>query len=175
MDPREEMYELGRALKPHGLKGEVSIKLDVDDPRHYADLDMVWLERQGTLVPYSILSISIRPKSTVVRFDGIDDVESAQALAGSTLKLPLSVLPPLDGLRFYYHEVIGFALTDVNFGSLGSILQVMDLPGNPLFKTKKDDREGLFPIQDQTLVSIDREKRIITVEMPEGLPSLYFD
>ena len=105
----------------------------------------------------------------------IDDVASAQALAGSTLKLPLSVLPPLDGLRFYYHEVVGFALTDVSFGSLGSIIQVMDLPGNPLFKTKREDREGLFPIQDQTLVSIDRETRIITVKMPEGLPSLYFD
>ena len=174
MDPRENMYELGRALKPHGLKGEVAIKLDVDDPRHYAELDMVWVDRRGALVPYTILSISIRPKSTVVRFDGVDDLEGAQALAGSTLMLPLSALPPLDGLKFYYHEVVGFELTDVNFGALGTILQVMDLPGNPLFKTEKDGREGLFPIQDQTLVSVDREGKVITVEMPEGLPSLYF-
>ena len=76
MVPSDDMFELGRALKAHGLKGEVGIKLDVDDPSRYANLDMVWVERQGALVPYSITSISIRPKSTVVRFEGIDDVDA---------------------------------------------------------------------------------------------------
>ena len=67
----DDMFELGRTLKPHGLKGEVAIKLDVDVPQHYASLDMVWVERQGTLVPYTIQSIAIRPKTTVVQFDGV--------------------------------------------------------------------------------------------------------
>lgn len=171
---KPDMFELGRALKPHGLKGEVAIKLDVDDPRRYADLDMVWVERQGTLVPYSILSISIRPKSTVVKFEGVDDVDAAQAMAGATLMLPAAALPPLEGLKFYYHEVVGFALVDRQFGPLGTILTVMDLPGNPLFKTDLEGREGLFPIQDATLKLVDRERQVIEVEMPEGLPSLYF-
>lgn len=168
------MFELGKALKPHGLKGEVAIKLDVDEPHRYAELDMVWVERQGTLVPYAIQSISIRPKSTVVTLEGVDDIEAAQSIAGSTLLLPLAALPPLKGLKFYYHEVVGFALVDDQFGALGTITTVLDLPGNPLFKTEKDGVEGLFPIQDQTLVDVDRATRTITVHMPEGLPSLYF-
>ena len=49
MAATDDMFELGRTLKPHGLKGEVAIKLDVDVPKHYASLDMVWVERQGTL------------------------------------------------------------------------------------------------------------------------------
>lgn len=174
MVPSDDMFELGRALKAHGLKGEVGIKLDVDDPSRYANLDMVWVERQGALVPYSITSISIRPKSTVVRFEGIDDVDAAQAMADCRLLLPLSALPALDGLRFYYHEVVGFSLQDATEGPLGTIVNVMDLPGNPLFKTERNGKEGLFPIQDQTLVSVDRVARVITVQMPEGLVSLYF-
>lgn len=174
MDTWDDMFELGRTLKPHGLKGEVSIKLDVDVPSHYVDLDMVWVERQGTLVPYPIESISIRPKSTVVRFEGVDTIEEAQAISGLRLLLPLSALPPLDGLKFYYHEVIGFEVVDEVHGSLGSIVDVLDLPGNPLFKTRLDDKEGLFPIQDHTLTHVDRAARRIHVRMPEGLPSLYF-
>ena len=93
MTERSDMFELGKTLKPHGLKGEVAIKLDVDDAHRYQGLDMVWVERQGTLVPYSILSMSIRPKSTVVRFEGIEDVDAAQTMSGHRLLLPDSVLP----------------------------------------------------------------------------------
>ena len=174
MTERSDMFELGRTLKPHGLKGEVAIKLDVDDARRYEGLDMVWVERQGTLVPYSILSMSIRPKSTVVRFEGIEDVDAAQTMSGHRLLLPDSVLPPLDGLKFYYHEVIGFMLEDAQHGSLGSIVDVLDLPGNPLFKTNKEGKEGLFPMQDHTLVDVDRKDRIVRVNMPDGLRDLYF-
>ncbi|MDA8695354.1 ribosome maturation factor RimM [Flavobacteriales bacterium] len=171
----DEMFELGRTLKPHGLKGEVAIKLDVDVPKHYAGLDMVWVERQGTLVPYTIESIAIRPKTTVVQFHGVDDIEAATALSGHRLLLPVAALPTLTGLKFYYHEVVGFALEDERFGSLGTILTVMDLPGNPLFKTELKESEGFFPIKDETLVSVNREAKTIVVSMPEGLPELYFD
>jgi len=170
----DDMFELGRTLKPHGLKGEVAIKLDVDVPQHYASLDMVWVERQGTLVPYTIQSISIRPKTTVVQFDGVLDVDAAAALSGHRLLLPVAALPPLTGLKFYYHEVVGYALFDVQFGALGTISTVMDLPGNPLFKTSQDGKEGFFPIKDETLDSINRETQTIEVKMPEGLPELYF-
>ncbi len=171
----DEMFELGRTLKPHGLKGEVAIKLDVDVPKHYAALDMVWVERQGTLVPYTIQSIAIRPKTTVVQFDGVDDVDAATALSGHRLLLPVAALPPLSGLKFYYHEVVGFAVEDRRYGSLGEITTVMDLPGNPLFKTDLNGSEGFFPIKDETLVSVNRETKTIVVNMPEGLPELYFD
>ena len=174
MHAAEDMFELGRTLRPHGLKGEVAIKLDVDKPGHYAKLDMVWVERQGTLVPYGIHSVSIRPKSTVVQFDGISTLEEAEAMSGHRLLLPLSVLPPLDGLKFYYHEVIGFELIDSVCGSLGTIKDVIDLPGNPLFKTERDGKEGLFPMQDNTLDTIDRVNGSIGVTMPEGLPALFF-
>ena len=174
MAATDDMFELGRTLKPHGLKGEVAIKLDVDVPKHYASLDMVWVERQGTLVPYSINSISIRPKTTVVQFDGVDDVDAAAALSGHRLLLPVAALPQLTGLQFYYHEVVGFALIDQRYGPLGDIATVMELPGNPLFKTALHGNDGFFPIKDETLVSVDRDTKTITVNMPEGLPELYF-
>jgi 16S rRNA processing protein RimM len=102
-------------------------------------------------------------------------VEAATALSGHRLLLPVAALPPLKGLKFYYHEVVGFALEDERFGSLGTIATVMDLPGNPLFKTALNESEGFFPIKDETLVSVNREAKTIVVSMPEGLPELYFD
>ena len=169
-----DMFVLGKTRKPHGLKGDVAVKLDVDVPQHYAGLDMVWVQRQGTLVPYPLASVSVRPKVTVVHFEGVDDVDGATAMSGHDLLLPLSVLPKLEGLQFYYHEVIGFELVDVARGSLGTIEQILDLPGNPLFKSIRDGAEGLFPMSDAVLRAVDRETRTITLELPEGMFDLYF-
>lgn len=169
-----DMFVLGKTLKPHGLKGDVAVKLDVDVPQHYAGLDMVWVQRQGTLVPYPLTSVSVRPKVTVVHFEGVDDVDGATAMSGHDLLLPAAVLPELKGLQFYYHEVIGFELADVDRGSLGTIEQILDLPGNPLFKSVRDGVEGLFPMSDAVLRAVDRKTRTITLELPEGMFDLYF-
>ena len=169
-----DMFVLGKTLKPHGLKGDVAVKLDVDVPQHYAGLDMVWVQRQGTLVPYPLTSVSVRPKVTVVHFEGVDDVDAAMAMSGHDLLLPSAALPELKGLQFYYHEVIGFELTDVARGSLGTIEQILDLPGNPLFKSVRDGVEGLFPMSDAVLREVDRKARTITLDLPEGMFDLYF-
>ena len=111
---------------------------------------------------------------TVIHFEGVDDVESATAMSGHDLLLPEAVLPELKGLQFYYHEVIGFELVDVTRGSLGTIEQVLDLPGNPLFKSNRNGVEGLFPMSDAVLREVDRKARTITLELPEGMFDLYF-
>ena len=174
MPEAPDMFILGRTLRPHGLKGDVAVKLDVDVPGQYGNLDMVWVRRGGALVPYSLTMVSVRPKVTVFHFEGADDVEAASAMSGHDLLLPAADLPPLTGLRFYYHEVIGFELYDIAHGSLGVIEQVLDLPGNPLFRSVRDGVEGLFPMTDDVLRKVDRASGRITLELPEGLYDLYF-
>ena len=174
MTDAADMFVLGKTLKPHGLRGDVAVKLDVDVPHHYRDLDLVWVSRQGAMVPYSLTMVSVRPKVTVFHFEGTDDVEGAAAMSGHDLLLPIAFLPPLSGLKFYYHEVIGFELIDVQSGTLGTIEQILDLPGNPLFKSVRDGVEGLFPMTDEVLREVNRESKTITLDLPEGFYDLYF-
>ena len=174
MTETPEMFALGRTLKPHGLKGDVAVKLDVDAPSEYRDLNMVWVSQQGSMVPYTVTMVSVRPKVTVFHFEGTDDVEGAKAMSGRGLFLPVDILPGLSGLKFYYHEVIGFDLVDLHHGNLGKIKQVLDLPGNPLFQTVLNGVEGLFPMTDEVLCEVNREGKTITVQLPDGLYELYF-
>lgn len=174
MTEAAEMFVLGKTLKPHGLKGDVAVKLDVDVPNQYRDLDMVWVSRQGSLVPYPLTMVSVRPKVTVFHFEGTEDVEGAAAMSGHDLLLPTASLPALTGLKFYYHEVIGFELLDIHSGTLGTIQQVLDLPSNPLFRSVRDGIEGLFPMTDAVLREVDRKAKTITLELPEGFYDLYF-
>ena len=48
----KDCYCLGRVTKPWGVKGQVMLFLDVDEPEDYATLDSAFVEVKGQLVPY---------------------------------------------------------------------------------------------------------------------------
>ena len=86
--------------------------------------------------------------------------------------LPLSYLPKLKGKKFYYHEVIGFSIMH-NKENLGAIVRIHDQGLQALFEIKKyDGSTSLIPIHDDFIINVDRQKKNISVEIPDGLLEL---
>ncbi len=171
---KEDCYFLGYVAKTHGIKGDVSIKLDVDNPYEYSELESVFLEIQGKLIPFFIDSISIKDKNfAAVKFEGIDNEPQAANLLHTELFLPLSILPPLKGNKFYYHEVIDFEVIDKDFGQVGIIKDVLDYPHQSVLQVMRDTKEILIPITDEIITNVDRTKKIVEVDTPIGLIELY--
>ena len=76
----------------------------------------------------------------------------------------------MDGNNFYYHEVIGWEIQDLTSGtSAGIIKDVLENGPNDLFQLTKDDQEVLIPVADDWIVSVDRENKSISMNLPEGL------
>lgn len=168
----EECYQLGRITKPFGFKGQVVFFLDVDCPDDYAELDSVFIEVKGHLIPFFIKSININGNKAIVEFEDLT-ADEATALVGHELYLPLDLLPELTGNKFYFHEVIGFAVVDHEHGPIGTIASVIDYPAQPLFQIMKEGTEILMPIIDPIIKQVDREQKIIFIEAPKGLIELY--
>lgn len=171
----DQCYQLGYVIKPHGLKGEVGILLDVDIPQAYKNLESVFVEINHKLVPFFIHSISLKNDKAIVKFEDVDDFETAESLKGGNLYLPLDRLPPLNGSQFYYHEVIGFSVIDKKSGVLGTIETIYTLPNQDLIALNYQDKEVLIPVKDEIVLSVDRERREIRVAMPEGLLDVYLE
>ena len=51
----KDCFQLGKITKPFGYKGEVVFFLDVDEPMDYAEMDSVFIEIGGKLLPYFCL------------------------------------------------------------------------------------------------------------------------
>jgi 16S rRNA processing protein RimM len=168
-----DCFYLGNITKPFGYKGEVDIFLDVDEPKNYAKLDAVFVELKGQLIPYFIENIRLKNNHAVVKFQDIQP-DSVQSLIGAKLYLPLAALPKLDGNKFYFHEVMGFSITDAEFGELGTLENIMDNGPQPIFQIKHSSgKEILIPILDDFIVDVNRENRSITTQAPEGLIDFY--
>lgn len=169
---KEACFQLGKITKPFGYKGQVVFFLDVDCPDDYSELDSVFVEVKGQLVPHFIKDIKIGGNKATVTFEELTPDE-ARALVGCDLYLPLDVLPPLTGNRFYFHEVIGWRVVDSEKGDIGTIASVIDFPAQPLFQIMQNDKEILIPIIDPVIKQVNREEKIMYITAPNGLIDMY--
>lgn len=168
----DDCFYLGRVTKPWGVKGQLQLFLDVDAPEDYAELDSAFVEQKGSLVPCFFHIDQLTGNRAVVTVEEMDAAQ-VQSLVGHELYLPLAMLPRLDGNRFYYHEVVGFRVVDSTHGDIGTIVQVVEYPAQPLFQIDKNGTEVLIPVIDEVIDRVDRAARTIFITAPNGLIELY--
>ena len=171
---KEDCFYLSKVVSKYSFKGEVLVKLDTDEPHIYENMESVLVSFGNNLIPFFIDRCRLH-KSNLLRidFEEVKDESSADNIVGSELYLPLTMLPPLKGNKFYFHEVIGFTVMDEVHGDIGIIESVNDSASQDLFEIKKGDKELLIPVSDDIIAKVDRENKTIHVKTPEGLVDLY--
>lgn len=173
---RESCYLLGYIVRTHGLKGELSIYLDVDYPEDYLELDSVFVETKGLLIPYIVSRINIQQKGkAIVKLETIDSIDSAQTLVGASLYLPEDALDELEEGEFYYHQITGYTIVDSKLGRLGPVKTVYTPNAQDLIAMDFEGDEVLIPVVDDIVGKADHEAREIHVNLPDGLLDIYKD
>ena len=172
----KDCFYLGKIVKKYSFKGELLVKLDTDEPEIFKNLESVFISLRNNLIPFFVDSCKLHKSQLLrIKFEDVDSEEDAEALLKSDLYLPLSILPTLSGNKFYYHEVTGFTIIDENFGEVGVIDNINDTGAQELFVIDRDGIEILIPVNDQFIKKVDRDKKQILVNTPEGLIDLYLE
>ncbi len=173
---KEDCFYLGKIVKKYSFKGELLAKLDTDEPDLYDNLDAIFIDLRGNLVPFFVASSQLH-KSNLLRlkFEDVNTEADADALMKTELYLPMDLLPKLDGDKFYFHEVIGFTIKDQNFGEVGILKGINDSTAQSLFEIDRDGIEILVPMNDEFIVKVDRKNKTILLNTPEGLIDLYLE
>ena len=171
---KNECYFLGFVTRTFGIKGEVSVVLDVDNPDKYKNLEWFYAEINNQLVKYNIQSCGIKKNTATIKLEGIDSIEKAEVLVRSEIYLPLSFLPPLEEKNFYIHEVINFEVIDEKYGKVGVLENILDImPGQKIMQIKNGKNEILVPLKNEFISRVDRANKTITINTPEGLIDIY--
>ena len=173
---KEDCFYLGKIVKKYSFKGEVLVKLDTDQPEIYNNLDTVFIELKNKLIPFFIDQCQLHKSELLrIKFEDVITEEDADAIMKSELYLPLELLPKLEGKKFYFHEVIGFMVEDVNFGNVGIIKGINDTTSQALFEIDRNGIEILIPLNDNFIKKVDRDNLKIVVDTPSGLIELYLE
>jgi len=170
---KADCFYIGYIGRRVGSKGELGFVLDVDDASKYQNLESVFVEINNSLVPFFIKRIKIYNNNATVAVDGVESIERAEELIKSHLYLPLTSLPKLTGKKFYFHEMPGFKVIDVNYGELGKIIGILDYPNQAIIQVMQGDTEILIPAREEFIDSINRETKELRVITPDGLLDIY--
>jgi 16S rRNA processing protein RimM len=172
-----DYFFLGTIVRTHGVRGDFIALLDTDSPARYKSLKELYLEIEGALHRYTVSRVAINTgqQTATIHLQGIEDMDAAQGLLKHRIYLPLTSLPKLRGKKFYFHEVIGYTVVDLNKGELGPITTVYERSEQPVIEFKVKEKSVLFPVHDDLIQKIDRENRRFHVNLPDGLIELYLE
>lgn len=165
---KEEVFKIGVINKPHGVKGEVSFTF-TDDIFDHVDCDYLILLMDGILVPFFMEEYRFRSDNVaLVKFEDIDTAEQARKFTNVEVYFPKKFMNEQEDVTSW-NFFIGFRVEDVHHGYLGEITDVDDTTINVLFSIEKDGEELLLPAHEEFIIDLDREKKVMKVDVPDGL------
>ena len=104
-----------------------------------------------------------------MKFCDIDTLEQARELTGCDVFFPRS-LSDDDGEMMSWAEIVGYSLVDAHTGKVaGKIASVDDSTINILFELEDGK---LIPASEELIADVDRDGRVITIELPDGILEL---
>lgn len=167
---------VGHINKVHGTKGELFVWPLTDYPDSHFTPGAVHLPAdEGGEHPSATLSEltveAVRPyrKGFLARFAGVDDRAAAEQLRGRYLLRPFDTIDRLDEDEIFYHELLGAAVVHRDGSALGTVNEVFPVRPSDLLEVAGPDGEFLLPFNRRVVVEVDRERRRVIVDPPEGL------
>jgi 16S rRNA processing protein RimM len=168
-----EYLILGEILRPHGIRGELRMRILTAYPEHLSELENVYLGRdpmKANAVSYSVEHIRMHQAYGLLKLKGIDDRDQADRLRTLYVMANLEDAIPLEDDEIYLYELIGMTVKTDDGKTLGTISEVMETGANEVYIIDSPQYgEILIPVTDETLLKIDSDTDIVTVKLPEGL------
>jgi len=174
MPDKEDYYFIGILTKTHGISGELILKSDNLQFEDIYKMDSVFIEFDGILVPFFISGVSPRGSSSAaIKFDDINSEDQASEFVNCKVYSVEVASGEKNEIKYTASSLTGYQVIDVKLGILGIISEYLDFANNPLFKIRKSKKEILLPVNEEFILEIDRIKKTITVQTPEGLIDIY--
>jgi 16S rRNA processing protein RimM len=169
---KDNLIEIGKVIKPHGIQGEMLFAYTADI-FEVDDLPFFIFEMDGIWVPFTVCEYRIKTDSTgFLTLEGVDSENEARAFDGLAIYVDKSVIATDEHLNLSLEYFAGFQLIDVLQGKVGVITGIDRSTVNVLYVVEKEDGELLIPVADDYIREINHDLKEIVVELPEGLLDL---
>lgn len=164
-------FEIGKILKPHGVRGEMKVFPVTDYPEHFFDNDILFLRIGEDIRKFKIEKVRMTPKGIIVlKLEGIDTPEEVDRLRGLFFVVDSEHLQPLNEDEYYYHDILDCEVYDQNGLLVGVVIDIMEVSSSDIYVVRdKEGKEKLIPAIKTIIKNIDITKKRIEVDIPEGL------
>ncbi len=163
-------FEVGRILKPRGLKGEMKIELFTSNPDRLKKLKQLKIADKC----FAVEKFNLDGNFAFIKLGMVDNIDDAESLRNKTIVADRAMLPDLDKDEFYISDIIGFSVfVDGEF--LGQLEDVLQYSRTDIFVVKTANSHVSFPSLRQVVTDINIEKSEILVDKAEFDKVAVFD
>ena len=154
--------EAGEIVTTHGVRGEMKILTWLDSPEDLCDFERCRIEGKE----YKIQACRVQKTCNLLKVEGIDTMEAAQAMRGKIVEL---FREDISDEVIFGAELLGMEVYSQN-DFLGKIEDVLDYPGNQVYVVR-GEHEYLIPAVKAFILSTDLEANRMQVTLIEGMRS----
>ena len=166
----KDYLEIGQIVSTHGIRGEVRLNPWCDGPEFVKKFKTLYCDDKGAA---SFKVVSCRPHGNVavIKLEGVDTVEQAQALKNTVLYMKRSDVNLPKG-KWFISELIDCRVVDADDNTVeyGIITDVDSGLANDVWYIKtKDGNEVLIPAIKDVVINCDVENNVVYIRPLRGL------
>ena len=172
-DNQEPKYlVVGEILRPHGVRGELRMRVKTDRPEQLPHLRYVYLgdsPRDPRPLKRDLLGLRFNKEYALLSLPDCRDRSEAELLRDKVVLIDREQVTPLNEGEYYLYQLIGLKVV-VGQVELGHIKEVLQTGANDVYVVQGERfGEVLVPAHDETITSIDFAGGLVTMTLPDGL------
>lgn len=157
---RLPFIEAGEIVNTHGVRGEIKMLPWLDSPEDMRGFTRCRIGGKD----YAITACRVQNTCDLLKLEGVDTMEAAQALRGKTVTL---YREDMDEDVIFAGDLIGMEVFS-QAERIGELTQVLDYPGNQVYVVK-GEKEYMLPAVKEFILSTDLEGNRMEVKLLEGM------
>lgn len=166
---------IGKISGAHGLKGGLNVYSFAEDISVFEPGSVIYMKDKGAdgFELFETISVSKKKQNILLLIvDGIDGRDKAEKLKGFELYVKKKALPKTEEDSWYWHDLIGMDVCDIDGCELGTVDNLMRTGSSDILEVKNNEKEILIPFLKDIIISVSIEDSLIIVDLPEGLADL---
>ena len=165
----DEWVPFGTIVKPHGIRGELKVFCESDEPALLKKLSRLRIQTNGQSSVHDLKRFKFAGGLLIVSLDGINDRNRAEELRQAELHALRAELPELADDEYWLYELRGAKAQDPSGKILGDVIRVVTNSMHLLIELKTQHGIELVPFVDVFIIGFDRDRNLLTLDPPVGL------
>lgn len=162
---------IGKIVGVHGIKGYVKVHCEAESFSAFSPGHTVIVrDSKGASRVMEIVDARPQGRKQLLLLKGISDRNLAETLPGSDLLVEKSSLPDLEPDTYYWSDIAGMSVISVDGRHIGTVTSLIETGSNDVYVIQTPDTgEILIPAIASVVLEIDLSRKIMRVDIPEGL------
>jgi 16S rRNA processing protein RimM len=164
---------IGKLVAVFGLQGELVLSHRLGKKTALKGLKAIFLEeKKDEMLPWFVEGVRAKGDDDLyIKLEGLDSKEAARRVVQKEVWITEADFEQFAG-KSAPISLVGFRMIDGE-DDLGEVLEVIEQPHQVLCRIDLNGKEALIPVHEETLKKLDRKKKLVYVELPDGLLDVY--